>query len=79
MSLSLFKWFEHNHLKGDADKCYFLVSNDQKVSLNVNNFTIKNSKCKKPLRVQFDSKLTFDQQISDLCRWATKTLTRWLE
>ena len=65
-SISLFKWFELNLLKGNADKCHFLTSTDQEVSLNVGNFTIKNSEYEKLLGVKFDSKLIFDHHISDL-------------
>ena len=60
-SVSLFIWFENNLLKGNADECHFLVSASQEVSLNVNNFKIKNSDCEKLLGVKFDSKLRFDQ------------------
>ena len=42
-SVSLFIWFENNLLKGNADKFHSLVSPSQEVSLNVNNFEIKNS------------------------------------
>ena len=41
-SVSLFRWFENNLLKDNADKCHLLVSTNHKVSLNVNNFKIKN-------------------------------------
>ena len=74
-SVSLFKWFENNLLKGNADKCNFLVSTSQKVSLNVNNFEIKNSDCEELLGVKFDSKLRFDQHITDLCRRASRSNT----
>ena len=67
-SVSLFRWFENNLLKGNADKFHFLVSPSQEVSLNVNNFKIKKSDCEKLLGVKFDSKLRFDQHITDLCR-----------
>ena len=40
-SVFLFRWFEKNLLKGNADKCYFLVSTSQEVSLNINSFKIK--------------------------------------
>ena len=43
--VSLFRCFESNLLKGNADKCRFLVSTSQEVNLNVNNFKIKNSDC----------------------------------
>ena len=73
-SVSLFRWFENNLLKGNADKCHFLVSTSQGVSLNVNNFKIKNSDYEKRLGVKFDSKLRFDQRIADLWRRTSRTI-----
>ena len=73
-SASLFSWFENNLLKGNADKCHFLVSTSQEVSLNVNNFKIKNRDCEKRLGVKFDSKYMFDQYIADLCRTASRKI-----
>ena len=68
-SVSLFRWFENNLLKGNADKYhFFFVSTSREVSLNVNNFKIKSSNCEKRLGVKFDSKLRFDQHITDLRR-----------
>ena len=61
-------------MKGNAVKCHFLVSTSQEVSLNVNNFEIKDSDCEKPLCVKFDSKLRFDQHITDLCRRASRKI-----
>ena len=71
-SVSLFRWFENNLLKGNVAKCHFLVSTSQVVNLNVNNFKIKNSDCEKLLGVKFDSKLRFDQHITDLCTTASR-------
>ena len=73
-SVSLFRWFENNLLKGNADKYDFLVSTSQEVSLDLNNFEIKNSDCKKLLSVKFDFKLRFDQHITDLCRAASRKI-----
>ena len=73
-SVSLFRWFENNLLKGNADECHFLVSTSQEESLNVNNFKIKNSDCEKLLGVNFDSKLRFDQHITDLCGRASRKI-----
>ena len=70
----LFRWFENNLSKCNVDKCRFLVSTSQEVSVNVNNFKIKNSGCEKLLGVKFDSKLKFDQHITDLCRRASKKI-----
>ena len=73
-SVSLVRWFEKNLLKGNADKFHFLVSTSQEVNLNVNTFKIKSSDCEKLLGVKFDSKLRFDQQITDLCRKASRKI-----
>ena len=73
-SVSLVRWFENNLLKGNAGKCHFLVSTSQEVNLNVNTFKIKNSDCEKLLGVKFDSKLRFDQQITDLCGRASRKI-----
>ena len=73
-SASLFGWFENNLLKGNADKCHFIVSTSQEESLNVNIFKLKNSDCEKLLSVRFDSKLRLDQHITDLCRTASRKI-----
>ena len=67
---------ETTFFKGNADKCHFLVSTSQEVSLNVKclTFKLKNSDCEKLLGVKFDSKLRFDQQITDLCRKASRKI-----
>ena len=72
-SVSLFRWFENNLLKGNADKCHFLVRTSQEVSLNVNNFEI-NSDFEKLLGVKFGSKFRFDQHITDLRRRASRRI-----
>ena len=53
---------------------FFLVSTSQDVSLNVTNFKIKNGDCEKLLGLKFDSKLRFDQRITDLCRTASRKI-----
>ena len=73
-SVSLVRWFENNFLKGNADKFHFLVSTSQEVNLNVNTFKIKSSDCEKLLGVKFDSKLRFDQHVTDLCRTASRKI-----
>ena len=74
VSVSLFRCFENNLLKGNADKCHFLVCTSQEVSLIVNDFKIKSSDCEKLLGVRFDSKLRFDQHIRDLCRTVSRKI-----
>ena len=74
-SVSLFRWFENNLFKGNADKYHFLLNTIREVSFNVNNFKIKNSDREKVLGFKFDSKLRFDQHIRDLCRTASRKYT----
>ena len=50
------------------------MSTNREVSLNVNNFKIKIRDCEKRLGVKFDSKLRFDQHITDLCRKASRKI-----
>lgn len=51
VSGSFFKQLNQNLLKGNANKCNFLVSNDEEVTLNVDTFALKNCECEKLLRV----------------------------
>ena len=51
VSGSFFKRLNQNLLKGNANKCNFLVSNDEEVTLNVDTFALKNCECEKLLRV----------------------------
>ena len=53
VSGSFFKRLNQNLLKGNANKCNFLVSNDEEVTLNVDTFALKNCECEKLLRVWF--------------------------
>ena len=73
-SLSLFRWFQNNLLKGNVGKCHFLVSANKEASLHVNTFKTKNDDCEKLLGVKFDSKLRFDQHVTDLCRKASRKI-----
>ena len=73
-SVSRFRWFENKLLKSNVDKFRFFVSPSQEVSLNVNNFKIKSSDREKLLGVKFDSKLRFDQHITNLCRRTSRKI-----
>ena len=73
-STKLFKWFSDNLLESNVNKCHLLVSTNNTINIRVENFVIKNSDCEKFLGVKFDSKLTFNSQISDLCKKARKNV-----
>ena len=69
----LFRWFKENHRKANPDKCHLLVTTKASISLNVNGFQIKNSK-EKLLGIKFDSKLSFENHVSSICKKSTQTL-----
>ena len=67
----LFKWFNDNLMRINADKCHLLVSTNNTVKIKIGNFDITNSKSEKLLGVEFDHKLSFDDHISELCKKAS--------
>ena len=50
------------------------VSSSDAVSIRVTEYDIKNSECEKLLGVKFDNKLTFEKQITDACRNASRRI-----
>ena len=70
----LFKWFHENHMKANADKCHLLVTTKRVVSANIAEFVINNSKEEKPLGIKIDTKLSFENHVSSLCKKASQKL-----
>ena len=66
----LLKWFNDNLTRINADKYYLLVSKNNPVKIETNNFDITNSKSEKLLGVKFDHKLfsmtTFQKYVKRL-------------
>ena len=54
-------------MKANADKCYLLVSSDERCTAKIEDFSIKNSTEEKLLGVKFDSNLSFESHITSLC------------
>ena len=74
-SNALFKWFKNNLLKRNADKCHFLVSTNDRVSMTLDGIKIDKSDTEKLLGVKFDKKLAFDDHISDICKKAGRKIS----
>ena len=70
----LFKWFNDNLMRTNADKYHLLVSTNNAIKIKIGNFDIANTKSEKLLGVKFDHKLSFDDHISDLCKKATRKI-----
>ena len=73
-SETLFKWFNENLMRINADKCHLLVSTNITVKIKIGNFDINNSKSEKLLGVTFDHKLSFDDHIFELCKKASRKI-----
>ena len=53
----LFYCFANNQMKANPDECHLLTSTCDKVSICVDNYNIKSSKCEKLLGIKIDNKL----------------------
>ena len=65
---NLFKWFHENHMKANADKCHLLVTTKSAVSSRIEEFVMNNSNEEKLLRIKIDTKLSFENHVSSLCK-----------
>ena len=61
-------------MKANPDKCYLLTSSRDKVSICVDNYNIKSSKCEKHLGNKIDNKLNFDTHVDEICTKAGQKL-----
>ena len=71
---NLFRWFKENHMKPCPDKCHLLVTTNALTSVNINGVQITNSTEEKLLGIKFDSKLSFENHGSSLCKKASQIL-----
>ena len=71
---NLFEWFKNNNMKANADKCHLLVTRDTDVTAKIGEFDVKNSREEKLLGVKIDSKLSFENHVSSLCKKASQKL-----
>ena len=71
---NLFQWFRNNHKKANADKCHLLVTDNYEVSANINEFEIESSKKEKLLGISIDTRLSFKDHITSLCKRASQKL-----
>ena len=61
-------------MKGNPDKCHLLVTISALTSVNINGFQITNSIKETLLGIKFDSKLSFENHLSSLCKKASQKL-----
>ena len=56
------------------DKCQLLVSFSENTSVRVYEYDVRKSECEKLLGVKFDTKLTFENHITDICSKASRKI-----
>ena len=72
---NLLSWIKHNGLKANPNKFHLLLSEpDEELSMKVESFNISNTLSQKLLGITFDSKLTFNNHVEDLCKRASRKL-----
>ena len=54
-------------MKANPDKCHFICIFIVKISIIIENKQIRNNSCEKLLGVFFDSKLSFQLRIDNIC------------
>ena len=66
-----------NYLKANSDKSQLFVTSKDEVSIKVDGTDIKKSSFKLLLGVLIDSKITFNEHVSKLCKQANDKLHAW--
>ena len=61
-------------MKAKADKCHLLVTRDTDVIAKIEEFGVTNCREEKLLGVKIDSKLSFENHVSSLCKEARQNL-----
>ena len=70
----LFQWFKESHMKANPDKRHLLLTTDTLTSVNINGFRITSSTKEKFLGIKFDSKRSFENHVSSLCKKASQKM-----
>ena len=73
-SISVISFLVPWRLPHNADKCHLLVTTKRSVSANIGEFVINNSNEEKLLGIKIDTKLSFENHVSSLCKKASQKL-----
>ena len=61
-------------MKAIPDKCHLITSSGGEVSMYVENYNIKSSKCEKLLGIKIDNRLNFNNHNYEICKKAGQKL-----
>ena len=70
-SIQLFKWFSDNQMKTNKDKCHLIISNNEKVSMKIDNIELENTLSEKLLGIMIDSKRNFKEHLEGIIKEAS--------
>ena len=74
-SNTLLKWVKTNGLKANPDQFHIILNGSHEDGfIIVDEYAIQNSKCQKPLGIKIDHKLYFDDNVTELCKKASRKL-----
>ena len=71
---TLLKWFQHNEMLSNNDKCHLLIINNENNIIKIGNDEISGSKSVKLLGITIDNKLNFNEHVSNICKKANQKL-----
>ena len=66
-------------MKANSDKCQLLVTTNTAVSANIEEIFINNSIEKKLLGIKIDTKVSFENRVSSLCKKGSQKIMHFLE
>ena len=71
-SIQLFKWFSDNQMKANKVKYHLVISNNEKVSVKIDNIELENTSSEKLLGIIIDSKLNFKEHLEGILKKASR-------
>ena len=71
-SIQLVKWFSENQMKANKDKCHLVISNNEKVSMEIDNTELENTSSEKLLGIIIDSKFNFKEHLEEIIKKASR-------
>ena len=71
-SFQLFKWFSDNQMKANKDKFHLVISNNDNVSMKIDNIELENILSEKLLGITIGSKFNFKEHLEGVIEKASR-------
>ena len=73
-SIQLFKLLSDNQMKANKDKCHLVISNNEKVSMKIDNIELENTSSEKLLGIIIDSKRNFKEHSEGIIKESSRKI-----